>query len=72
MNQALIKRILSYLRQDKGALISAMIFALISVGANRYAPLLIGDIIDDITNQIPFDAIIQKLILLIVLYCIAS
>ena len=72
MNQAIIKRLLSYLRQDKSALIAAMIFALFSVGANLYAPLLIGDIIDDITNQIPFDEIIQRLILLILLYCIAS
>lgn len=72
MNQTIIKRLLSYLQQDKKSLITAMIFALLSVGTNLYAPLLIGEIIDDITNQVSFNEVMQKLFVLSLLYIITS
>lgn len=72
MNRTIIQRLLAYLKQDKATLMWAMLFALISVITSLYAPLLIGTIIDDITNQLTFQEILKKLTFLILLYCISS
>lgn len=73
MNQKeIIKRLLAFLKQDKFYLFGAMIFALISVLTNLYAPLLIGDLIDDISNQAAYAVMLKKLLFLISLYALSS
>lgn len=70
--KTILMRLLSYLKQDKKYLITAMIFALISVLSSLYAPLFIGNLIDDIANQTAGAEMIKKLMFLIVLYLISS
>lgn len=72
MNRQIIMRLLSYFKQDRYALIGAFVFAFLSVIANLYAPLLIGNIIDDITTHAAYEIIVKKLLLLIILYVFAS
>lgn len=72
MNRQIMMRLLSYFKQDRYALIGAFVFAFLSVIANLYAPLLIGNIIDDITTHAAYEIIVKKLLLLIILYVFAS
>lgn len=68
----MIKRLLAFIKQDILYLILSLIFAVLSVICNLYAPLLIGDIIDFISNHAAFDYLIQKLFRLIILYVLYS
>lgn len=68
----IIRRLLTFLKQDKYYLLGAMVFALLSVLTNLYAPLLIGDIIDDISRKATFAEMANKLVLLITMYTLFS
>lgn len=66
--KVVIQRLLHYLKQDRSYLLWAAFFALTSVLASLYAPLLIGDLIDAVTNRSDYHEMLKKLFLLIGLY----